>query len=148
MPQTTVFIGSSSAAKAQARAVIDAFEGPTLRFLPWWDAFEPGQTLLEGLDSIAGKAQAALMIFTPESVSTVRGKLVQSPNLNVLYEFGYFCGRFGRAKVAMLKYGDFYLPSDFGGYVHIFGSTHFRRGDAVPVGPRTVREFTHWVQAV
>ena len=148
MPQTTVFIGSSSAAKAQAREVIDAFEGPTLRFLPWWDAFESGQTLLEGLDSIATKVHAALMIFTPEFESTVRGKQVQAPNLNVLYEFGYFCGRFGRAKVAMLKYGDFYLPSDFGGYVHIFGSTHFTRGDAVAVGPRTVREFTRWVREV
>ena len=148
MPQTTVFIGSSSAAKSQAREVIDAFEGPTLRFLPWWDAFDPGQTLLEDLDSIAKKVQAALMIFTPESESTVRGKPVLAPNLNVLYEFGYFCGRFGRAKVAMLKYGDFYLPSDFGGYVHIFGSTNFRRGGAVTVGPRTEREFTRWVQAV
>jgi predicted nucleotide-binding protein len=148
VPQTTVFIGSSSAAKSQAKEVIAAFEGPTLIFLPWWEAFESGRTLLEGLDSIAKKAQAALMIFTPESESTVRGKQVQAPNLNVLYEFGYFCGRFGRAKVAMLKYGDFYLPSDFGGYVHIFGSTHFRRGVAVPVGARTEHEFAHWVQAV
>jgi predicted nucleotide-binding protein len=143
-----VFIGSSSAAKSQARAVIDAFEGPTLRFLPWWDAFESGQTLLEGLDSIAGKVHAALMIFTPDTDSIVRGKQAQAPNLNVLFEFGYFAGRFGRTRVAMLKYGDFYLPSDFGGYVHIFGSTTFKRGAAVPVSPRTEREFTRWVQAV
>jgi len=148
VPQTTVFIGSSSAAKSQARAVIDAFSGPTLRFLPWWDAFDPGRTLLEDLDAIADKVDAALMIFTPESDSTVRGKDVLVPNLNVLYEFGYFCGRFGRAKVAMLKYGDFYLPSDFGGYVHIFGSTHFKRGVVVPVSRRTEREFTRWVREV
>jgi predicted nucleotide-binding protein len=148
VPQTTVFIGSSSAARSQARAVIDAFSGPTLRFLPWWDAFDPGRTLLEDLDAISKKVDAALMIFTPEADSTVRGKEVQVPNLNVLFEFGYFYGRFGRAKVAMLKYGDFYLPSDFGGYVHIFGSTTFKRGAAVPVSPRTEREFTRWVQAV
>jgi hypothetical protein len=48
----------------------------------------------------------------------------------------------------MLKYGDFYLPSDFGGYVHIFGSTSFKRGAAVQIGRRTVREFSRWVQAV
>jgi len=148
VPQTTVFIGSSSAAKSQARAVIQKFSGPTLRFLPWWDAFDPGRTLLEDLDAIGDKVDAVLMIFTPESDSTVRGKEVQVPNLNVLFEFGYFCGRFGRARVAMLKYGDFYLPSDFGGYVHIFGGTHFKRGVAAPVGPRTEREFTRWVQAV
>jgi predicted nucleotide-binding protein len=143
-----VFIGSSSAAKSQARAVIQRFSGPTLRFLPWWDAFDPGRTLLEDLDAISAKVHAALMIFTPDTESIVRGKEVHVPNLNVLFEFGYFSGRFGRAKVAMLKYGDFYLPSDFGGYVHIFGSTAFRRGVAVPVGPRTEREFTRWVQAV
>ncbi len=148
MPQTTVFIGSSSAAKSQARAVIQKFSGRTLRFLPWWDAFSSGSTLLEDLDAISRKVDAALMIFTPEADSTVRGKDVQVPNLNVLYEFGYFCGRFGRARVAMLKYGDFYLPSDFGGYVHVFGSSTFKRGVVVPVGPRTEREFTRWVQAV
>lgn len=148
MPQTRVFIGSSSAAKAQARAVIDAFEGPTLAFLPWWDAFTPGRTLLEDLDAIAGQVDAALMIFTPDANSTVRGKAVQVPNTNVLFEFGYFYGRFGRTRTAMLKYGDFYLPSDFGGYVHIFGGTHFKRGAALPVGRRTEREFARWVQAV
>jgi predicted nucleotide-binding protein len=148
VPQTTVFIGSSSAAKSQARAVIQKFSGPTLRFLPWWDAFDPGRTLLEDLDAISAKVHAALMIFTPDTDSIVRGKDVQVPNLNVLFEFGYFSGRFGRERVAMLKYGDFYLPSDFGGYVHIFGSSSFKRGTVVPVGPRTEREFTRWVQAV
>jgi len=148
VPQTTLFIGSSSAARSQARAVVERFTGPTLRFLPWWDAFTPGRTLLEDLDAIGNEVDAALMVFSPEADSTVRGKTVQVPNQNVLFEFGYFYGRLGAARVAMLKYGDFYLPSDFGGYVHIFGSTSFKRGAAVQIGPRTVREFSRWVQAV
>ena len=148
MPKTTVFIGSSSAARSQARAVIEKFSGPTLEFLPWWDAFTPGRTLLEDLDAIGRRVDAALLIFSPEADSVVRGKTVQVPNMNVLFEFGYFYGSLGRERVAMLKYGDFYLPSDFGGYVHIWGSGSFKRGATVPVGPRTEREFARWVQAV
>lgn len=149
MPKTTLFIGSSSAARSQAKAVVKKFTGPTLGFLPWWDdAFTAGRTLLEELDNIKNKVDGAILLFSPEAESTVRGKTVWSPNLNVLFEFGYFYGHFGKEKVAMMKYGDFYLPSDFGGYIHIFGSEFFNRGAAVKVGKRTEREFSNWVAKV
>jgi hypothetical protein len=45
----------------------------------------------------------------------------------------------------MLKYGEFYLPSDLGGYIHISGSRSFRRGAAIQVGKRTSRELERWV---
>jgi predicted nucleotide-binding protein len=145
---TTLFIGSSSAAKSQAKAVLDKFQGPTLRFIPWWDAFTAGRTLLEDLDKIRGQVDGAVLLFSPEAESTVRGNTVQVPNLNVLFEFGYFYGHFGKDKVAMLKYGDFYLPSDFGGYIHIFGSTFFKRSPIVKIAQRTEREFSRWVAQV
>jgi predicted nucleotide-binding protein len=145
LPKTTLFIGSSSAAKSQAKAVVKKFTGPTLTFIPWWDAFTAGRTLLEDLDNIRGKVDGALLLFSPESMTTIRKKKYDIPNLNVLFEFGYFYGHFGKQKVAMLKYGDFYLPSDFGGYVHIFGSSAFRRGAVAQVGKRTAGEFERWV---
>ena len=127
---TTIFIGSSSAAKSQARAVIRKFTGPTLKFLPWWDAFTAGRTLL---------------LFSPESTTRIRNKKYNVPNLNVLFEFAYFYGHFGGKKVAMLKYGEFYLPSDLGGYIHISGSRFFKRGAVVQVGKRTSTELERWV---
>ena len=145
MPVTTLFIGSSTAAKSQAKAVVKAFTGPTLKFLPWWDAFTAGRTLLEDLDNIRGKVAGAVLLFSPEATTRIRKKKTDVPNLNVLFEFGYFYGHFGKQKVAMLKYGDFYVPSDFGGYIHIFGSKSFRRAAAVKVGKRTRAEFTRWV---
>ncbi len=148
MPKTTLFFGSSSAAKSQAKAVIEHFSGPTIEFLPWWDAFTPGKTLLEELDNIRVKVDGAILLFSPEAESTVRKQPVWTPNLNVLFEFGYFYGHFGKEKVAMLKYGDIYLPSDFGGYIHIFGSTFFRRGAVVQVGRRTEKEFGSWLAKV
>jgi len=145
MPTTTIFIGSSSAAKSQARAVIRKFTGPTLKFLPWWDAFTAGRTLLEDLDNVRGKVDGALLLFSPESTTRIRNKKYNVPNLNVLFEFAYFYGHFGRKKVAMLKYGEFYLPSDLGGYIHISGSRFFRRGAVVQLGKRTSTELERWV---
>ena len=148
MPKTTVFIGSSAAAKSQAKAIVRKFQSGTIDFLPWWDAFTPGRTLLDDLDAVQGQIDAALLVFSPETETTVRGNKVQIPNLNVLFEFGYFYGHLGKERVAMVRYGDFYLPSDLGGYVHIFGSSYFSRGAVVQVGVRTVRDFERWISSV
>ena len=148
MPTTTLFVGSSSAAKSQAKAFVEHFKGPTLKFVPWWDAFTAGRTLLEDLDNIRGKVNGAILLFSPEAESTVRGNAVQVPNLNVLFEFGYFYGHFGKQYTAMLKYGEFYTPTDFGGYIHIFGSSFFKRGAVVKVGKRTESEFNRWLAAL
>jgi predicted nucleotide-binding protein len=148
VPITRVFVGSSAAARSQARALVRRFDGGTLEFLPWWDAFTAGATLLENLDRIARGVDAALLVFSPDVEAVIRGNGVWLPNQNVLFEFGYFCGRFGRNRVAMVKYGDFYLPSDLGGYVHIFGDASFKRGGALAVSKRTEREFNRWVRQV
>lgn len=142
-----IFVGSSSAAKSQAKAVVKALARPGVTFVPWWDAFTPGRTLLEELDNLSGSVDAALLLFSPESPATVRAKDVNIPNLNVLFEFGYFSGHLGRAHVGMLRYGDCYLPSDFGGTIHITGSRFFKRGAVVKVGKRTRNEFDRWVAA-
>jgi predicted nucleotide-binding protein len=148
MPRTTVFIGSSAAAKAQATAIVQTFSSATLEFMPWWEAFVPGQTLLQGLDRIRARVDAALLVFSPESETTIRNKTVSIPNLNVLFEFGYFYGSLGSARLAMIRYGDLYLPSDLGGYIHIFGSRSFRRGSVVAVSGRTRRDFERWIAEV
>lgn len=147
MPRTRLFIGSSAAAKSQAKAIIEKFQGPTVEFVPGWEAFTAGDRLLGALDTIAGGVDGALMVFSPESESVIRVNKVSVPNLNVLAEFTYFYGRFGKEHVAMVKYGDFYLPTDFGGYIHIFGSTYFRRSKVTQVGKRTETEFGRWIGA-
>jgi predicted nucleotide-binding protein len=146
MPNTTLFIGSSGAAKSQAKALIKELSSATLDFVPWWDAFTPGKTLLEELDGIRGRVDGALLLFSPESTTTIKKQKKLVPNLNVLFEFGYFYGHFGKQKVAMIKYGDFFLPSDFGGYIWITGSRSFKRGVAVKVGKRTRTDFARWIR--
>jgi predicted nucleotide-binding protein len=146
MPKTTIFIGSSSAAKSQAKAIVKAFSSDTLEFLPWWDAFTPGKTLLEELDAIRDKVDGAVLLFSPEAETVIRKDKKFIPNLNVLFEFGYFYGHFGKQKVAILKYGEFFLPSDFGGYIYIQGSQAFARSGVVQVGKGTKTAFKKWIQ--
>jgi predicted nucleotide-binding protein len=146
MPKTTIFVGSSSSARSQAKAIVEELTSATVKFLPWWEHFTAGRSLLEELDSLKNQVNGALLVFSPESETTLRGRHHEIPNLNVLFEFGYFYGHFGKEKVAMLKYGDFYLPSDLGGYIHIFGSKGFTRGGARRINDRTKIEFERWIQ--
>ncbi len=88
------------------------------------------------------------MVFSPEFPATIRGNSVAVPNQNVMFEFGYLSGALGRSKVAMVRYGDFYLPSDLGGYIHITGSSFFKPGNAVPASNKTKQEFERWVAAI
>lgn len=145
MPKTKLFIGSSSAARSQANKLVEELSSATVEFLPWWDAITPGQLLLDELENIKGSVDGAILVFSPESESVIRGDKKQLPNLNVLFEFGYFFGGFERKKVAMIRYGEFYLPSDFGGYQWIHGSSGFRRGGIQAVGKRTKTEFDRWI---
>lgn len=145
MPSTTIFVASSTAAKSQAKRLVKALAGPTLTFLPWWDAFKAGRTLLEELDAVRKRVDAAILVFSPESATRIRKKKRDIPNLNVLFEFGYLYGTLGRDRVAMVKYGNLYLPSDLGGYIHIHGSKSFKRGASLAVAKRTKAEFARWI---
>ena len=145
MAVTKLFIGSSSAAKSQAKKFVETLTSPTLKFVPWWDNITPGQILLDELDAIYKQVDGAVLLFSPESESTIRNDKKQIPNLNVMFEFGYFLGAFERRKIAMVKYGEFFLPSDFGGYQWIHGSKGFRRGGVQAISARTQTEFGRWL---
>ena len=87
MSKTTLFIGSSSSAKSQAKALVKELTSDLVEFLPWWDSFTPGRLLLEELDAIQSKVNGALLLFSPESKAKVRQQTKWIPNLNVLFEF-------------------------------------------------------------
>lgn len=56
--EITIFLGSSGAAKSQAKALLAALERPGLAFLPWWEAFTPANTLLQELRSTAASSRS------------------------------------------------------------------------------------------
>lgn len=141
-----IFVGSSNAAKVQARALIDGLKNPNIEFLPWWEQFTPGSTLLDELTRIKNEVNAAILIFTPEAVATNRkGTEIVVPNMNVLFEFGFFYSALGREKVSIIKYSNVTLPSDLSGYIHIAGSKFFKPGESVLTGKKTKKDFESWI---
>ncbi|MGD0922251.1 MAG: nucleotide-binding protein [Terriglobia bacterium] len=83
-----------------------------------------GRTIIEKLEHYAGKANLAFVLMTPddrlatgEESTEIRWRCRQ----NVIFELGYFLGRWGRhsAKVFLLYKGRLELPSDMDGIVYI-----------------------------
>ena len=148
IPTKTIFLGSSAAAKSQANCIIAGARDLPVSFLPWWTAFTAGTTLLPSLDVISGKVEGALLLFSQDSPATIRGSNVDIPSLNVLFELGYFYGKLGSRKVAMIKYGAFYLPTNLGGYNYIAGSKFFKRSQGVPLGKAAHAALAAWIQQV
>jgi predicted nucleotide-binding protein len=142
-----IFVASSAVAKPQAKAFIKGCSRADVEFLPWWDQFTPGKTLLVELTRIRNQIDRAIVILSPESDTKLRGRKQPIPNLNVLFEFGFFYSALGPDHVAVVRYGQVYLPSDLGGYIHVNGSKRFSRGAAVKVGKQTKTEFERWLDA-
>ena len=144
-----IFVGSSTAAKRQAKMFMETYKHPNVQFVPWWDQFTAGRTLLQELTRIEGDINAAILLLTPEGVATnQKGNQIVVPNLNILFEFGFFYSALGQERVAIAKYGHVDLPSDLGGYVHVNGSKFFRPNYGVAVGKQTKKEVDRWLDAM
>lgn len=80
-----------------------------------------GQTLIEKFEANAADARFAVVLLTGDD----EGKRKGQPNLeprgrqNVVFELGFFFGKLGRARVAVLYESGVALPSDVDGLVYI-----------------------------
>lgn len=144
---STIFLASSSCARPLAKSLAAELTSDRVAFLPWWEAFTPGRTLITELDSLKSRVQGALLLITPYATANVKGRDVSIPNLNVLFEFGFMYGHFARERVSIVKYGNVYLPSDLDGYIHISGSKTFSPRRRNSISKRTLTEFSRWLDA-
>ena len=81
-----------------------------------------GLTILEKFERHAGEAAYAVVILTADDVAGLGGDLEdQRPRgrQNVIFELGYFFGKLGRKRVALLLDQDVERPSDIDGLVYI-----------------------------
>lgn len=80
-----------------------------------------GRGILEKLEAFAGTAGFAVALLTPDDVGRAKDVEVEAPRArqNVVFEAGYFAGRLGRARVALLHHPGVELPSDLDGIVYI-----------------------------
>lgn len=78
-----------------------------------------GHTVIEKFEEYARHCAFAFVIFTPDDFVENKKKKYFQGRPNVLFELGWFCGRFGRDKVRILRQKDTQLPSDLNGIVTI-----------------------------
>ena len=67
---------------------------------PLVGAVRRGEKLLEELSRIRKSVDRAILILSPESTTVVRRKKHAIPNLNVLFEFGFFYSALGKERIA------------------------------------------------
>lgn len=80
---------------------------------------DKGHTVIEKFEEYARYCAFAFVIVTPDDFVENKKKKYFQGRPNVLFELGWFCGRYGRDKVRILRQKDTQLPSDLNGLVTI-----------------------------
>ena len=77
------------------------------------------RTIIEKFEEYA-QVNFAIALFTPDDFGGLEGDDPQSrARQNVVFEFGYFIGKYGRERVRALRKGNIEIPSDYSGVINI-----------------------------
>jgi len=78
-------------------------------------------TVMEKFEKHADESDFAIVLFTPDDIGGLQSEEEQKNRArqNVIFELGYFLGKFGRDKVCLLYKGDTEIPSDIQGVTYI-----------------------------
>lgn len=112
-----VFIASSSegldVTTAVRRSLLNELD-QMAEVVPWTRAFELSATYIESLEKIVDQADFAVLVLTPDDVTTSRKEERLSPRDNVIFELGLFMGGLGRERCYLVQEDrpDLKLPSD------------------------------------
>ena len=83
------------------------------------DAPNRGRTIIEKFEQ-STDTDFAIALFTPDDTAgKTKENLKPRARQNVVLEYGYYLGRFGRARVCALVKGDVELPSDISGVLYV-----------------------------
>lgn len=78
-----------------------------------------GETLIQKFEEFANDCCYAFALLTPDDFVGEEGPSYFQPRPNVLFELGWFYGRFGRDRVCIVKKAETKMPSDLGGILSI-----------------------------
>jgi hypothetical protein len=112
----SIFIGSSSEGLPVAKAIQTAL-GSNVTVTTWPDVFSLGDSTLESLMRVRDEFDFAVLVLTPDDLTTSRGSRRKSPRDNVLFELGLFMGALGRHRTFAVfdKSVEVKIPSDLAG---------------------------------
>lgn len=90
------------------------YEAKVLRDLP-----RVGQTLMERFLGYANECFCAVCLMTEDDRVENQGKRYHQARPNVLFELGWFYGRFGPERLCIVCVGNPVIPSDLGGVIRM-----------------------------
>jgi hypothetical protein len=111
----TVFIGSSTEGLGVAYVIQDALQHTTEPTVWTQGIFDLSKSTLSSLLEALNKYDFAILVLTPDDVTKLRNKEVQTPRDNVIFELGLFMGALGQDRtyfVVPQDSADLHLPSD------------------------------------
>jgi hypothetical protein len=109
-----IFIGSSAEAKAVANAIDANLQGIAEPVVWTRGVFGlSGTTVNELMDQVRN-ADFGIFVFSQDDTAEIRGKLLNVPRDNVIYELGLFSGALGPERCFFLtpEGADMHLPTD------------------------------------
>lgn len=82
-----------------------------------WKEQDDGETVIEKFERYGQISAFAFVLATPDDSITKNEATYFQARPNVLFELGWFCGRYGRDKVRILKQKNTQMPSDLNGLI-------------------------------
>jgi tetratricopeptide (TPR) repeat protein len=114
MKKPRLFIGSSTEGLSIAYAIQENLSYSAE--ITVWDqgVFNLSDTTIESLMSVIENTDFGVFVFTPDDITTIRGKKNITVRDNVLFELGLFIGKIGRKRsfIIMPDNMEFHLPTD------------------------------------
>ena len=108
-----IFIGSSKESLEIAEnlaAVLETYDGVEVRI--WDSVFNISNTTLEDLTSTVHDYSGAVFVFAGDDTVISRGKEMEAPRDNVIFEYGLFSGAIGQKRVAFVRTNNTKIMSD------------------------------------
>lgn len=109
-----LFIGSSSEGLNVARHLQKELEQNNICEVERWDqgVFDASEYALDSLLEVAQRVDFAVLVASPDDMTTSRGTTESSVRDNIVLEFGLFAGALGRQRTFLLATGLVRLPTD------------------------------------
>jgi CRP/FNR family cyclic AMP-dependent transcriptional regulator len=121
-PQPMLFIGSSTEALPIANELQSGFKHDKFDAIIWKDGvFGPGGVAFDSLSQVAGRADFAAFIISPDDAVISREEEKLAPRDNVIFELGLFMGVLDRPRVFLIREhdADVKIPSDLLGITQV-----------------------------
>lgn len=121
-PQPVLFIGSSSEAISVANELQAGFKHDKFDAVIWTNGvFGPGGIAFDSLAQLAGRADFAAFVISPDDTVISRDHAQIAPRDNVVFELGLFMGLLDRTRVFLIRENssDVKIPSDLLGIMQV-----------------------------